>query len=139
MQAFSALPITSDYNPAMQTGRPAKSPRTPFGARIHAAREAAGLSQAQVAEHLGLSQNAYAMWERHTVALRPEQIERVAEVLGVTPEHLFGGSEAKRRGGPTGKLRQIFTRASQLPRDQQKHVLRVVQDALAAYEARKAS
>jgi len=84
MQAFSALPITNEYNPAMQTGRPAKHPRTPFGERVFAAREAAGLSQAEVAEQLGLSQNAYAMWERHPVALRPDQIEALAAALAVS-------------------------------------------------------
>lgn len=74
----------------MKTGRPAKYPRTPFGERLHTARLAAGLSQAQVAKKLGLTQTAYAFWERHTVALRPEQIEQVTEILEISPNYLFG-------------------------------------------------
>lgn len=140
MQAIQLTFEEDPYNPAMKTGRPSKLERTPFGARLHAAREAVGLSQAQVAAKLGLTQAAYAFWERRKVALRPEQIEQVAAILNVTAEQLFGSAktEPKRGSGPAGKLRQVFERANKLPRDQQKHVLRVVEDALAGYEARKA-
>lgn len=139
MQAFQLTFEGHPYNPAMKTGRPSKLERTAFGARLHAAREAAGLSQAQVADKLGITQAAYAFWERRKVALRPEQIEQVAAILGVAAEQLFGAAEGHRRGnGPAGKLRQVFERASQLPREQQRHVLRVVEEALAGYQARKA-
>jgi len=126
------------YNAGMKTGRPSKLPRTEFGERLRAAREAAGLSQAQVADKLGITQAAYAFWERRNVALRPEQIEQVAAILGVTTEQLFAAAAKPRGAGPAGKLRQVFERASQLPREQQKHVLRAVEDALAGYEMRKA-
>ncbi len=112
----------------MQTGRPSKNPRTPFGERLHFAREAAGLSQAQVAEKLSMSQNAYAFWERHPVALRPDQIERLATVLGVDFDFLFGRSTSKSRtGGPVGKIRRIFERVSKLPRHQQNKVAEFVE------------
>jgi len=74
----------------MNTGRPAKHSRTPFGERLHAARVAAGLSQAQVAKRLGITQAGYAGWERHAVALRPEQIEQLVEILNISPNYLFG-------------------------------------------------
>jgi hypothetical protein len=65
--------------------------------------------------------------------------EALADALGITLAGLVGAPETKPRGtGPAGKLRQVFERASQLPREQQKHVLRVVEDALAGYQARKA-
>ena len=112
----------------MQTGRPSKEPRTPFGARLHAAREAAGLSQAQVAGKMGVTQTAYGVWERYPVALRPEQIEQLAVALNTTVEHLFGRDSAKSRGkGPAGKLRQVFEKASQLPRHQQNKVAEFVE------------
>jgi transcriptional regulator with XRE-family HTH domain len=112
----------------MQTGRPSKEPRTPFGARLHAAREAAGLSQAQVAEKMGVTQTAYGVWERYPVALRPEQIEQLAAALNTTVEYLFGRDAAKSRGkGPAGKLRQVFEKASQLPRHQQNKVAEFVE------------
>jgi len=127
------------YNSAMQTGRPSKHLRTDFGQRLHVAREAAGLSQAQVADKMGVHQTSYAAWERHPVALRPEQLRALSDLLGVTVEHLVGIEEPPRRGaGPTGKLKQVFERANQLPRDQQKHVIRAIEDAIAGCEARRA-
>ncbi|MGH8019377.1 MAG: helix-turn-helix domain-containing protein, partial [Opitutaceae bacterium] len=122
----------------MKTGRPSKHPRSDFGQRLHAAREAAGLSQAHVADKLGVHQTSYAAWERHPVALRPEQLKTLADLCGVTVEHLVGTEETPKRGtGPAGKLRQVFERASKLPRDQQKHVVRAVEDAIAGCEARR--
>src|SRR5208283_5678434 len=123
MQASFLTISAPRYDGLVQTGRPSKEPRTPFGARLHAAREAAGLSQAQIAAKMGVTQNAYGVWERYPVALRPEQIEQLATVLNVTVEHLFGRDSAKSRGkGPAGKLRVVFERASQLPRHQQNKV-----------------
>ena len=118
----------------MQTGRPSKEPRTEFGQRLHAAREALGLSQAQVAGHLGITQKAYAVWERYPVALRPEQIEKVAAVLKVSVEHLFGKTAAKSRArGPVGKMRQLFEAVSQLPRSQQEKVSAILEPFVARH------
>jgi transcriptional regulator with XRE-family HTH domain len=128
MQAFFLTENSSGYAANVQTGRPSKEPRTPFGARLHAAREAAGLSQAQVAEKMGVTQTAYGVWERYPVALRPEQIEQLADALNITVEYLFGRDSGKSRGkGPAGKLRQVFEKASQLPRHQQNKVAEFVE------------
>lgn len=111
----------------MKTGRPCNQRENPFGARLYAAREALGLSQADVAEQLGVSQASYGAWERHPVALRPKQIEALAKVLDINIEDLFETGEKIRRGGPVGKARRLFEQVSQLPRSQQLHVLTVVE------------
>ncbi len=139
VQAISLTEPNHPYTWPMKTGRPSKHPRPVFGERLNALREAAGLSQAQVADKLGIAQRTYSHWERRAVALRHDQLEDLAKALGITLADLVGAPEAKPRGtGPAGKLRQVFEQASKLPREQQKHVLRVVQDALAGYEVRKA-
>jgi transcriptional regulator with XRE-family HTH domain len=139
MQGYSVTPEEPCYA-AANMGRPANTHRTAFGERLFQARSKAGLSQAQVAEQLGISQQSFAGWERRETALKPDQLARLAEILGATVEHLLGGGATRPRGaGPVGKLRQVFERASKLPREQQKHVLRVVEDTLTAYEVRRAS
>ena len=70
-------------------GRPAKTPRTLFGQRLHAARQAAGLSQAEIAARLGVKQAAYAAWERRRVALYPDQIQKLAHALKIPVKDLF--------------------------------------------------
>ena len=112
----------------MQTGRPSTKERPPFGARLHALREQAGLSQQQLAERLDMTQRAYAYWERNPVALRPDQLQKLTQALGVSVEELLGESASKKRGGgPVGRARRLFEQVSKLPRAQQQHVLTVVE------------
>lgn len=60
--------------------------------------------------------------------MRPDQIEQLANVLNVSVEYLFGRDSVKSRGkGPAGKLRQVFEKASQLPRHQQNKVAEFVE------------
>ena len=117
----------------MQTGRPPKTARCPFGQRLHQAREAKGLSQRQVAEALGMAQQTYSAWERRPVAIKPEDLVKLAEVLAVDVTKLLGYSGPKpRRGAPTGKARKVFEEVSGLPRYQQQRILGVVEDMLTA-------
>ena len=107
----------------MQTGRPCDRPRPPFGERLHALREAKGLTQAQVAQALGISARAYAFWEREPVAVRTEQLAILAKLFAVSADALVGQEPPRQRGnGPAGKMRQLFEAASRLPRSQQQKV-----------------
>jgi transcriptional regulator with XRE-family HTH domain len=127
MQAQSITEFFPAYHGDMKTGRPSKSERSDFGARVCALREAAGLSQREVAAQLGVSQPSYALWERNNVALRSDQLLNLAKALGVRVEELLNPPATNhRRGGPAGKLRQVFEKASQLPRHQQNKVAEFV-------------
>jgi transcriptional regulator with XRE-family HTH domain len=138
MQALSLIKDFLPYSDGMQTGRPSNKERPPFGERLHALREQAGLSQQQLAERLGLTQRAYAYWERNPVALRPDQLMKLAAVLGVATEVLLGDTGAKQRGnGPAGKMRRLFESASALPRSQQQKIIALL-DAFVAQHAREA-
>lgn len=128
MQAISVTLFGAGYPDDMQKGRPSKRQRPPFGERLRALREAAGFSQQQVADKLGMTQTAYAWWERNPVALRPDQLQSLAAALKVSVEELMGTAPNKRRGsGPVGKLRLVFEKASQLPRHQQNKVAEFVE------------
>ncbi|MGI8784052.1 MAG: hypothetical protein ACR2L2_10450 [Acidobacteriota bacterium] len=89
--------------------------------------------------HFARSQNAetpIADWERRTTALRPDYISRLARLLGLSVEHLLGHQSSPRRnGGPVGKARRVFEQVSRLPRHQQRRILSVVEDLLAASRA----
>ena len=128
MQAISLTARVCPYTADMKTGRPSKHPRPVFGERLNALREAAGLSQAQVAEKLGIAQRTYSHWERHPVALRHDQLEALAGAIGITLAELVGATETKPRGsGPAGRLRRVFENASKLPRHQQAKVAEFVE------------
>jgi len=137
MQAFPLTEESPVYTPAMQTGRPAKKERTPFGQRLHALREQAGLSQQQLADRIGLTQRAYAYWERHPVALRPDQLLSLAQALNVSVDDLVGTNETRKRGaGPTGKMKQLFEAASRLPRSQQQKITALLEPFIAHHAGR---
>ena len=123
------------YDALMQQGRPTKRPRTDFGTRIFDARRRLGLSQQEVATRLNITQSAYAAWERSPVALRPEQLRQLVEILNISAAELMGLNKSKQAGGPTGRARKLFEQVSKLPRSQQLHVLTVVE----AFVEKKAS
>jgi transcriptional regulator with XRE-family HTH domain len=137
MQALSLTTDLQPYTPLVKTGRPAKRERTPFGQRLHTLREQAGLSQQQLADRLGLTQRAYAHWERNPVALRPDQLLNLAQALNVSVEDLVGSNGSKKRGtGPTGKMRQLFEAASRLPRNQQQKIAAILEPFIEHHAAR---
>ena len=123
----------------MKPGRPPQTTRSPFGARVYALREAAGLTQEQVAEQLGISQPSYALWERKEVALRPDQLTTLVKILGVRIEEVLDERPSTtRRGGPVGRTKRVFEQVSSLPRHQQQKILDVV-DALVAQTSQRSA
>ena len=135
MQEESQVNPECLYADDMQTGRPTTTERTDFGTRLHALREAAGLTQQEVAEQLSIAQSSYATWERQTPALRPDQLERLAEILGVAVADFFSAKlpAPSRRGGPLGRAKRVFDEISGLPRKKQKRILDVVEDLLVVH------
>lgn len=137
MQALSDITKNRVYAVDMTVmGRPTNRKRTKFGERIVAAREAAGLSQRDLAEKLGVSQRSLSWWERQNVALKPDQLAALAESLGVSADFLLGRDPEKKRGtGPTGKAKKVFEAVSKLPRHQQKKIIDVVESFVAQHLA----
>jgi len=135
MQAIYASSGKSPYDAGMPGGRPPKLKRSPFGERLCAIRQKRGYSQTQLAEMIGVTQQAYAGWERSTVALRPEDIAKLAEALKVSTDELFGlEAKARHKGGPVGKAQQVFEEVSQLPRHQQQKIVDVVKTLIAGQQ-----
>jgi len=133
MQALSPENDPAPYTGGMNTGRPAKRERTAFGTRLHALREAAGLSQQEVAARLGITQPAYALWERRNVSVRVDQLHELAKIFAVAVEELFyEPGQAPQRSGPVGKARKVFEEVSRLPRNRQQRILNTVEDMLTA-------
>ena len=132
MQAKSIECCVVPYDEEMQAGRPRKTTKSDFAERLTAFREAAGLSQRQMATRLGISQPSYVLWEQRNVSLRADQVLQLSNILGVSVEELYdSGKNGKRRGGPQGRARRTFETVSKLSQHQQKKILDVV-DALLA-------
>jgi transcriptional regulator with XRE-family HTH domain len=120
----------------MPAGRPSKKPRSPFATRIHALREQAKLSQVEVSEKLGITQQSYAMWERRDVALSVAQLEQLATIFQVPVTAFFAPelTEPLKPRRPVGRARKAFETVSELPRSQQSNVLDLVETMVRVHD-----
>lgn len=66
-----------------------------FSERLKNLRKQAHLTQVDVAEKLGISQPAYASWERGTKKPTQDNLVKIAQVLNVSVDYLVGNSEEK--------------------------------------------
>ncbi len=64
-----------------------------FSERLKDLRKQVGLTQVDVAEKLGISQPAYASWERGVKKPTQENLVKIAQILNVSVDYLVGNSE----------------------------------------------
>jgi len=123
------------YNALMHAGgRPTSKARSPLGQRLTAAREQVGISQAQLAERLGVTQPTVAYWERQAMNIRSDVLARIARSLDVSSDELLGTKASPSRATkPAGKARQTFEAVSRLPRRQQQKIIDVVEALIAQH------
>jgi transcriptional regulator with XRE-family HTH domain len=119
--------IAPDFENAPYSADMKNGKRSPVGERIARARQDAGLSQVQLAEKLGVTQQMVGYLERQPVAIRPELLLQLSQALSVSVDQLLGQKAKPSRGGPAGKMRQLFEAASRLPRSKQEKILDILQ------------
>lgn len=66
-----------------------------FSERLKDLRKQAELTQVDVAEKLGISQPAYASWERGVKKPTQENLVKIAQILDVSVDYLVGNSKEK--------------------------------------------
>jgi len=108
-----------------------------MGARIAQARKERGLTQEQLAEQLGVSQQALAHYEVGRIGVASAMLPRFAELLDLSFDELLVGQPSIRipgKRGPASRLEQQIALVSQLPKASQKAVMQVL-DAMIAQHA----
>lgn len=66
-----------------------------FSERLKNLRKEAGFTQVDVASKLGISQPAYASWERGVKKPTQENLVKIAQIFNVSIDYLVGNSEEK--------------------------------------------
>ena len=66
-----------------------------FAERLKTLRKQVKLTQAQIAEKLNISQQAYASWERGVKKPTQDNLVKIAQILNVSVDYLVGNSEEK--------------------------------------------
>ena len=127
--------------PVARTPRASKGPRPPQGARLLKLRKAAGLTQIELAEFLGVPHANIAFWEWSDKPPRSDLLPAFAKALGVDIHDLIVDAKSSRktkRAGPVGEIQKTFEEVKLLPRSQQRKVLEMIQALVEQYK-RKAS
>lgn len=101
-----------------------------IGERVATLRKEQGLTQAQLAELLGMSQQMVALYELGRRRIPLDLLPECARLLGVSIEGLFGANPPSARRGPTPKLQQQLERINRLPRSQQRFVMKMIDAVL---------
>jgi transcriptional regulator with XRE-family HTH domain len=113
-----------------RTAHSAKRPRPEQGARLLALRKAAGLTQIELADFLGVSQANIAFWEWSEKPPRSDLLPKMAKALDVRVEDLLvTEGRLAERPGPVGEVQRVFEEVRKLPRSQQRRIVETV-DAL---------
>jgi transcriptional regulator with XRE-family HTH domain len=127
VQAFSLR--QSEFFPAVgYDAAMRKKDRPPLGLRLAELRQAAGLTQVQLAEKIGVHPSNIGFWELSGTPPRGEVLPQLAQVLGVSVDALLGVTPPKpKKQAAKGRLQLVFESASKLPRRQQEKVAEFVE------------
>ncbi len=120
------------YTPAVP--RKLSKPRPPQGQRLVSLRQAAGLSQAELARIVGEPQANIAFWERCEKPPRSDALPKLAEALGVRIDDLIEGVKPTAQRAPAGKVQHLFEEVRKLPRRKQDRVVEVLSALLKEYK-----
>lgn len=109
-----------------------------LGERIATLRKARNVTQAQLAETLGVSQQTIQAYEAGRRRIPVSALPVVARALSASLEDLFGEAEqpARSKRGPVPKWAQQIEEIARLPKAQQRFVAQMLDMALAQASSR---
>jgi transcriptional regulator with XRE-family HTH domain len=102
-----------------------------LGGRIAALRKQQDITQVQLAELIGVTQQTINSYETGRRRVPVSLLAAIARRLGISIEELVGEPAKSSKRGPTPKLQQQMERIAQLPRARQQFVMQVIESVLA--------
>jgi transcriptional regulator with XRE-family HTH domain len=104
-----------------------------LGRRLAEQRKAAGVTQVQLAEVLGVAQQTMAHYEGGVARIPVDLLRKAAQRLAVSLEDLVGDAAPRRttRRGPAPRIQRQLEQLHQLPKTKQQAVMQVLDSMLA--------
>jgi len=93
-----------------------------LGLRIAQLRKDSGYTQVQLAEHLAISQQHMASFEKGIRKIPASMLPKLAQLFGVSLDELMDTQAKGSKRGPASKLERQIERIQQLPRTKQRFV-----------------
>jgi transcriptional regulator with XRE-family HTH domain len=123
--------------PMPRTPKRPRGPRPRQGAHLLALRKAAGLTQTELADFLGVPQPNIAFWEWSDKPPRSDVLPKMAKAFGVRVDEIIVEVQAKPLGkhpGPVGEVQRAFEEVRRLPRRQQLKIVETVHALVEQYK-----
>lgn len=95
-----------------------------FSERLKKLRKDAGLTQVDVAEKLGISQPAYASWERGIKKPTQENLVKLSKILYVSVDFLLGNTENKQTSDVLENIELLFRMNSEGLTEEEKAIFK---------------
>ena len=95
-----------------------------FSERLKDLRKQAGLTQVDVAEKLGISQPAYASWERGVKKPTQENLVKIAQILNVSVDYLVGNSNEENTNKELEDIELLFRMNTRGLTDEEKAIFK---------------
>ena len=95
-----------------------------FAECLKTLRKQAKLTQAQIAEKLDISQQAYASWERGVKKPTQENLVKLSKILYVSVDYLLGNTENKQTSDVLEDIDLLFRMNSKGLTDEEKEIFR---------------
>ena len=95
-----------------------------FSERLKKLRKDTGLTQVDVASNLGISQQAYASWERGIKKPTQENLVKLSKILYVSVDYLLGNTENKQTSDVLEDIELLFRLNSKGLSNEEKEIFR---------------
>ncbi|KXU59192.1 helix-turn-helix domain-containing protein [uncultured Streptococcus sp.] len=95
-----------------------------FSERLKDLRKQARLTQVDVAEKLGISQPAYASWERGAKKPTQDNLVKIAQILNVSVDYLVGNSDEENTNKELEDIELLFRMNSNGLTDEEKEIFK---------------
>lgn len=99
-----------------------------FGDRIKKLRDEKNISQFELSEFLGISQQALSKWENEKTEPDNDSLVKLANYFNVSTDYLLGNSETRQVDKPyDDELEKVlFSKAKDLTEDEKKTIINVI-------------
>ncbi len=95
-----------------------------FSERLKNLRKQAGFTQVDVASKLGISQQAYASWERGAKKPTQDNLVKIAQILNVSVDYLLGNTGNKKTSDVLEDIELLFRMNSKGLTDEEKEIFK---------------
>ena len=96
---------------------------TSLAQRISKLRKDLNLTQTQVADQLGITQQAYARYEAAQRKIPIDLMPNLAKAFDISVEDLLGISAKEKKRGPQSQLEKRFEEIQALPKKEQRYII----------------